>query len=298
MNVRIDNEWGRLKHVLVGHGLDMGEPPSLDSAYDPTTIHHLRQGDYPQPDAVAAELDQLSEVLEHEGVDVLRPHNLIETEQVFARDVGFVMENRFYRSAMIAERQDEWAGIAPHLAGLAVNALPEEVQLEGGDVLALQGAIAVGVTLDPQLSRLKTARTNAAGVDFLASEFPHLDILPIELHKHDTDPLRSALHLDCAFMPLGGGEAIACREAFLREEQWDALTSRFDDIIHIDLTQSALLQSNLLHLDAQTLLIDPRFTGLAGQLHDRGYRLVEVSMANVGKMGGLFRCSTLPLIRN
>jgi len=37
---------------------------------------------------------------------------------------------------------------------------------------------------------------------------------------------------------------------------------------------------------------------LSGILSDRGYRLLQVQMDQVGKMGGLFRCTTLPLLRS
>ena len=57
------------------------------------------------------------------------------------------------------------------------------------------------------------------------------------------------------------------------------------------------MQYKLLHLDTDTLLIDPRFKRLSGILSDRGYRLLTVPMDQVGKMGGLFRCTTLPLLR-
>jgi len=98
-------------------------------------------------------------------------------------------------------------------------------------------------------------------------------------------------------MPLGHGEAIVCRDAFLKEDQLNALLSRFSHVIDISVQEAAELQSNLLHLDPDTLLIDPQFKRLSGILSDRGYRLLQVQMDQVGKMGGLFRCTTLPLLR-
>ena len=110
--------------------------------------------------------------------------------------------------------------------------------------------------------------------------------------------MRCALHLDCAFMPLGHGEAIVCREAFLNGRQRDDLLSRFKGTVDITLQEAALLQSNLLHLTPDTLLIDPRYQRLSQVLREMGYELIEVPMHHVGKMGGLFRCATLPLLRH
>ena len=298
MTFRVDNEWGELKRVIVGHGRNMHAPTSPEDAFDPTSYVHLKQGDYPSVGEVALQLDGLAETLSNAGVEVLRPQDVPDLEQVFARDVGLVVEDQFFRSAMIENRQAEWQGVAPLVPEAAVRYTPEHIRMEGGDVLLLDDAIAVGMTCRPDLLTLQTARTNAAAVDHLQDAFPHREVIGLELHKHDRDPLRCALHLDCAFMPLGHGDAIVCRDAFLDEAQLNRLLSRFNAVIDITLEEAALLQSNLLHLDPDTLLIDPRFTRLAGLLRQQGYQLLDVPMHHVGKMGGLFRCTTLPLLRH
>lgn len=298
MACRVDTEWGELKKVVVGHGRDMGTPASAETAFDPTSYFHLKRGDYPSHPEVELQLDGLASVLAEHGVEVVRPMDQPELEQVFARDVGMVIEDRFFRSTMIADRANEWAGISPLLGGRPVQNLPANVRMEGGDVLLLGDTIAVGVTRRPELAPLKTARTNAGALDFLSDTFPDKQVIGLELHKHDRDPLRCALHLDCAFMPLGQGEAMVCRNAFLDAEQLEGLLSRFHHTLEISLQEAALLQSNLLHLDPETLLIDPRFSRIADVLRHRGYRLIEVPMHHVGKMGGLFRCTTLPLLRH
>ena len=297
MTIRIDNEWGRLKRVIVGDGHEMGPSITLETALDPTSYTHVKSGTYPHPDDVAIQLANLFDMLSNEGVEVMNPNHIPGLEQVFSRDVGLVIEDRFYRSVMIGERQREWEGVKDLLEGIDVRLIPADSRMEGGDVLVLQDALAVGVTQNEKLAQLKTARTNPSAVDFLSAEFPHREILSLELHKHDRDPLRCALHLDCAFMPLGHGEAIVCRDAFLKESQLNALLARFSHVIDISIQEASELQSNLLHLDPDTLLIDPRFKRLSDILTQRGYRLLQVPLDQVGKMGGLFRCTTLPLLR-
>lgn len=297
MKIQIDNEWGELKRVVVGRGDDMGQATTAETSFDPTSHAHLIDGTYPAARDVDAQLKRLSDVLTECGVEVRHPTGIVDLEQVFARDVGLVIEDRFFRSVMIGERQREWDGIQHLLDGLEINVIPDHARMEGGDVLVLEHCLAVGVTRDPDLVGLKTARTNQKALDFLISEFPQREVIGIELHKHDQNPLKCALHLDCAFMPLGRGEAMVCREAFLHVDQLNALTARFSHVIDISLTEAALLQSNLLHIDPETLLIDPRFTRISEILQQRGYRLINVPMHHVGKMGGLFRCTTLPLLR-
>lgn len=298
MEIDIPNEWGRLEAVVVGHGRSMPPAPTLDTAFDPTSKWHLRQGTYPRHGEVAAQLDALADTLAHAGVEVFRPVDIPELEQIFARDVGLVVDGTFIRSRTIEERKGEWQGVAPLLEGMDWVQLPDNIQLEGGDVIVLDGALAVGVTQRPEWSSLKVARTLPPALSYLAETFPDREIIGIELHKDDEDPLKCALHLDCAYMPLGGGEAIVCPEAFVEEAQFNTLMSRHSKYASISLSEAAALQSNLLSIAPDTVLIDPQFKRLGTILADWGYTLLESPMDKVGRMGGLFRCSTLPLRRS
>ena len=60
-------------------------------------------------------------------------------------------------------------------------------------------------------------------------------------------------------MPLGGGHAIVCPEAFVHEEQLNTLRNRHSFCVDVTLEEAALLQTNLLHTAPDTLLIDPGF---------------------------------------
>lgn len=293
----IPNEWAPLRTVVVGHGRSTGPLPSLETAIDPISRQHLEQGTFPGSAAVERQLDGLSRLLEDIGVEVLRPADLVDVEQIFTRDIGMVIDQTFIQSRTIEQRSQEWQGIAPILDGHPVHELPEGVHLEGGDVIVLDDALLVGVTRKPEWRGLRVARTHTVALDFLAAQFPNREIVPIELHKDDYDPLRSALHLDCAYMPLGGGEAIVCPEAFIDPSQLNLLKKRHLRLVNISVDEAAMLQSNLLHVGPDTLLIDPSFKRLGEELQGLGYRLLDCAYDQVGRMGGLFRCTTLPLLR-
>jgi len=295
--LHISNEWEPLRQVIVGHGRAMGPSPNLETAFDPTSKWHLAQGTFPDQMSVARQLDGLAEILDGEGVEVLRPVNLDGVEQIFARDVGMVVDGVFIRSRTIDERSAEWNGVAPLLEGHSWLDIPEGIHLEGGDAVILEDAIALGVTRNPAWKDLQVSRTSPSAIPFLERLFPHREVLGVELIKDDQDPLKCALHLDCAYMPLGGGEALACPEFFVHEEEFNALISRHSKFIQVSVQEAAQLQTNLLHLSPDTLLIDPGFTRVAGLLRKEGYRIVECPMDKVGRMGGLFRCTTLPLLR-
>ena len=64
-------------------------------------------------------------------VRVLRPQNVHGVDQIFVRDVGFVIDDQFVVSSMIEDRQREWEGVQPLLGGLNVLQPPTEVHVEG-----------------------------------------------------------------------------------------------------------------------------------------------------------------------
>lgn len=293
----IPNEWAPLETVVVGHGRNMGPMPNLDTAFDPTTKWHLAKGTFPDQAAVAAQLDGLTQTLENAGVRVLRPIDLDDVEQIFARDVGLVIDQTFIQSRTIDERSAEWRGVAPLLTDAPWVTLPDDVNMEGGDVVVLDGAIVVGITRNPAWQQLQVARTSPSAMEFLSGQFPEREVIGVELLKDDRDPLACALHLDCAYMPLGLGQAIICPDFFADGAELAQLESRHSAVFPISREEGALLQSNLLHLSPDTLLIDPGFKRLAGILKAAGYHLIECPMDLVGRMGGLFRCTTLPLFR-
>lgn len=293
----ISNEWGALRRIVVGHARDMGAGPDLETAFDPTSKWHLANGTYPDPMEVEDQLDGWAAQLESEGVEVLRPFNLDGVEQIFARDVGMVIDHRLIRSRTIDERSGEWEGVAPLLPSTQWLDLPKDVQLEGGDVLVLDDVLFVGVTRNPSWSGLKVTRTNPSALDFLRDHFPDREVIGIELLKDDTDPLQCALHLDCAYMPLGRGDALVCPDFFVHQDDVNLLKHRHSRVIEVTAKEASQLQTNLLHLNPDTLFIDPTFHRVAEALKDLGYHLKECPLDRVGRMGGLFRCTTLPLVR-
>ena len=97
MSVRecnVKNEFGELESVVVGIADSWGPIPTAEQAVDPKSREHVIAGTYPTESDVRAELGALVSVLETEGVTVYRPENVEGLNQVFARDVGVVIENK------------------------------------------------------------------------------------------------------------------------------------------------------------------------------------------------------------
>lgn len=292
-------EWDELQTVLLGISTDRGAIPQLADAYDPTTRRTIMQDRFPSDKALERSLDSFRAVLEEEGVRVLRPKNIHGVDQIFARDVGFVVDDRFVVSSMIEDRQREWEGVQPLLGSYEVLQPPEEVHVEGGDVLVLPHALIVGYSDEQEMQRFKTARTNRAALDWLRQQFPNRKVVGCQLIKSDHEVEQNVLHLDCGFMPLGLGHCLLFEEGFKDPEELQELRDELGEVSYLLLDRKEMieLRSNLFSIRRDTVVSDLRFERVNEWLRSEGYRVHELDLSPVGALGGLFRCTTLPLYR-
>ena len=192
MQLRATNEWSTLNKVVVGTAQSMGGTPALEDAYDPKSKEHIVAGSFPKEADCVRELDTLAHLLQSMDVEVLRPHVVSDLNQIFARDVGIVVEDRLVATRMIADRADEWQGVAPLLADVPSSHIlhpPEGVRLEGGDVMPRDGELWVGYSEANDFETFTTSRTNEAALDWLSDQFPHWNVRGFQLQKSDTDQI-------------------------------------------------------------------------------------------------------------
>ena len=81
------------------------------------------------------------------GVTVLRPDSVMDCNQIFARDLGFVVGDIFVRANIIPHREKELLGLASFLSQIPTSnqlMFPKEVHIEGGDVIVWNDYIFVG----------------------------------------------------------------------------------------------------------------------------------------------------------
>ena len=145
----IQDEWQPLEAVMVGIGVGMGPVPKLEDTYDPQSRKHVAKGTYPREADVTRELDALADALSARGILIKRPEAK-GFNQVFARDIGVVIDHAFVLSSMVEDREQEKAGIMGMLdcnPGL-VHCPPSDVRLEGGDIMPMHDEIWVGCAND------------------------------------------------------------------------------------------------------------------------------------------------------
>ena len=96
ININIENEYSVLKTVILGIASDLGDPPTESDAYDPRSLYHIKNNSYPIEDDLLREVDIFYNKLIKHNVEVIRPNNIINCNQIFDRDLVFVISNLFF----------------------------------------------------------------------------------------------------------------------------------------------------------------------------------------------------------
>lgn len=302
LNLQVKNEIGRLRTVILGSADQNGPAPRLEDAYDPKSLEHLRAGTYPTESDMIYEMSRFESVLLRYGVEVFRPQILPQVNQIFSRDIGFVIEDKLIKGNILPDRAEEWQAIqyiVQQLDAQQVIIPPAEVHIEGGDVILWRDYIFIGTYSAPDYPQLNTARTNGAGVAFIQQQFPHKKVRAFDLIKSMIDPRANALHLDCCFQPIGLNKGIIYPGGFQHPADYDFLVSLFGEanLFHITADEMYAMYSNIFSISEQVLVSESRFDRLNKWLREQGFHVEEIPYHEIGKQEGLLRCSTLPLLR-
>ena len=297
----IHNEYGRLLSVVVGVAQRMGGTPELEDCYDARSYESVQLKNYPSEEDCMVQMKGLIEVLESLDVQVLRLEVLPALNQVFARDIAFVIENQFIISNIIKDREEERDGMALIEAGInstQIIMMPSGCRIEGGDVIVHNDHLFLGVSNDEDVNRYKTARTNYAGMEYLNNEFPAKEFKGFELLKDDWNPRGGSLHLDCAFQPIGRGAVIAPHLfKHQKDVQWLKAFFGEENMYECDAYEAYDLNTNFFSVSPNDIILPASATKLDQWLVKQGYTTHLVNYNEIAKMGGLLRCSTMPLQR-
>ncbi|MDC6362486.1 MULTISPECIES: dimethylarginine dimethylaminohydrolase family protein [Flavobacteriaceae] len=302
MQLNIVDETSPLKAVILGTAKSCGPVPSPDEAYDPKSLEHILAGTYPKEADMEKEMDAFAKVFQKYGVEVYRPEILQDCNQIFARDIAFVIEDKLFHANILPDREREFVAIHEVLDRIDPNKVirpPEEVHIEGGDVMPWNDYIFIGTYTGPDYPDYITARTNKEAVEYIRRMFPHKTVKSFELRKSNTDPKENALHLDCCFQPVGKDKAILHRNGFLLEEEYQWLVDHFgkDNVFEINKDEMYQMFSNVFSISPEVVVSEKGFTRLNNWLWEQGFTVEEIPYAEIAKQEGLLRCSTMPLIR-
>ena len=219
--LNVNNETSRLLAVVLGTAKSNGPTPKLKECYDPKSRQNILNKTYPTEIDMINELNQFEQVLLKYQIDVKRPEIIDNYNQIFTRDIGFVIDDYFIISNILTERSKEISAITKVIDLIPKNKiieLPEDCHVEGGDVILHNDYIFIGTYDGNDYSNFKTARTNHQAIKFLTEKFIEKKIISFELIKSDLEPTKNALHLDCCLQPVGNGKLVACPDAFLKRD--------------------------------------------------------------------------------
>jgi N-dimethylarginine dimethylaminohydrolase len=303
IKLNINDEISSLRAVILGRADSNGPVPQLKDAYDPKSAEHIKAGTYPKDEDMVKEMEAVAEVFKKYDVKVYRPHSIKEYNQIFSRDIAFVIEDKFIIANILDDRSMEIEAIEHVIKQIdpsKVIEFPENAHIEGGDVMPWGDYIFVGTYYGEDYPSFITARTNLNAVKHLQKLFPHKKVKSFSLKKSNTVADENALHLDCCFQPLGKGKAIIHKEGFLIEEEYEWLINFFgkENCFHITKQEMYNMNSNVFSISPEVVISEKNFTRLNTWLRSQGFTVEEVPYAEISKQEGLLRCTTMPLIRD
>ena len=268
------NEYGKLKKVVVVSPENM----QINEIINETQKHFLQENI--NTDKAVSQHSIFVETLEKHGAEVIHLTPSPEmNEQVFTRDIGFTIHDRFFVASM---NTDVRKGEVETLKNwLDTNDVPYSELLhsiEGGDVLVDGENIWIGVS----------GRTNQLAIQSLRNQ-----LTPYNVHEL---PLREdILHLDCVFTIISSEWALVYPPAFSKEDlktikkHYKIITVTDDEQFHMGPNVLAIGDGKIISLTQNPVLND--------QIRAKGFEVIELDLSEIIKSGGSFRCCTLPLIR-
>lgn len=303
LHLNIQNETSRLRSVILGIADHNGPSPSPEECYDPKSKLHIIAGTYPKEQDMILEIESVMNVFEKYDIQVFRPEVIKNYNQIFSRDIGFVIEDKFIKANILPDRDQEITAIRHVLEQIPEEnriILPEQCHVEGGDVMPWNNYIFIGTYSGKDYSEYITARTNIHAVRAIQELFPNKIVKSFELRKSNDNPKENALHLDCCFQPIGKDMAILHKNGFLIEEEFDWLVNYFgkENIFEISKDEMYEMNSNIFSISEDIIISENNFTRLNLWLEEKGFIVEKVPYSEISKQEGLLRCSTLPLIRD
>ncbi|MAU71946.1 MAG: amidinotransferase [Pseudozobellia sp.] len=301
LQLNVNDEISRLRSVVLGTAKSCGPVPKPDEAYDPKSLEHILAGTYPLEEDMVKEMEAFAKVFRKYDVEVFRPEVIENCNQIFSRDIAFVIGDKLIIANILPDREQEVEAILHVLEEIDEQHIirpPEEVHVEGGDVMPWNDYIFIGTYTADDYATHITARTNKAAVEFISQLFSQKKIKSFELRK-SKNARENALHLDCCFQPLGKGKAILHRKGFLVEDEYQWLVDFFgkENIFEISADEMYHMYSNVFSISPDVVVSERNFTRLNNWLRENGFTVEEIPYSEIAKQEGLLRCSTLPLVR-
>lgn len=230
-------------------------------------------------------IDRLENVLTNLKVNVIRTQGDENNKEVlWIRDIFFIIDktciicNLTTKDSINKNRAQEYKTIINKLiSSYKIEFLPEEIRLEGGDVIQNDNDIFVGVN----------ERTNKKAISHLQYLFPTKNIIPI---RHND------MHLDCVFSVVKNNVILYSRRRTHASDiqQLNCYGSIGYDCVNIDDEHDGILATNFLIINDNIIhnQREKENSTVIRLLRDLGYTIHYVDIGDLWKEGGGIRCLT------
>ena len=275
MKLGIHDEFSPLKSVVVCWG---SEVPYYDgySSDDPEfTKYHGSPWD---KELFLRQQEVFFKVLEKYGVELIFPKTAPKLIwQAYTRDTGFVLGTRFYYSTTrnLGDRNGEDKVLLETLNLNDDQIVLVDAPIEGGDVLARPNEAFIGLG----------NRTYQQAIDIINQQYP---VKEFKLGE-------KVMHLDTRLTLLPKNIALSYTEDF-EEIDIKYVTDTFD-LISVSQIEAKRLGTNVFVINPETVVVPKEHARITDQLKRKGLNVEMVDYTEPIALGGSFRCSTLPLLR-
>ncbi len=273
MRAYINSEFAALKAVLLGFidNFKIREPVNSVQRY-------YYKNDPPHSDLMIEQYEMLVEIFENFGVQVYRyDHKPVNMGRPFCRDAFTVIHDTLFICSMKNRPTPDVTDLTAEIETPVMQI--DKGIVEGGDILIDKDILYIGMGERTELTGLQRIKEQ------LNNKF---EIQPLQLKSE-------ILHLDVVLNLLGKKTALIYPAAF-SEESLDILKKRYN-LFEINESEQFALGTNLVSLTPETVISEKRLIRINDFLKKEGFNLITTDYSEVSKLGGSFRCSTCPLIR-
>jgi len=278
MKLHITDEFSPLRDVVVCWGQNI----PIYEDYPKDNPEYIKYHERPwNKDLLIKQQEYFFKVLEKHGAKLHYPETHPDLIwQMYTRDTAFVVRDQLYFTNIRAftERNGEIHMLIKLLSSLDISKVQElkSGSIEGGDVIVDPRGIFVG----------NGGRTEESTI---AELFEYEEGKRIFLGDH-------VMHLDTRLTLLPRGYALIIPEAFTKED-FDMLNNRYK-LIHVLPEEALDLGTNVLVINPETICSPKQNGRINDMLTHEGFNVEVIDYSEPIALGGSFRCTTLPLVRD
>lgn len=217
-------------------------------------------------------------LMSSEGVIIQFLDPIYGANQVFTRDIGFVIEDRMFIAKMSTQdRIEETKALEKYIKDHHSKIYNMKNNIEGGDVIIHDCYIFIGLS----------KRTNIEAVyelqNYINEQNMGYKVIPINFNKE------KMLHLDCVFNILDKDDCIISNYVYDKEE----IEKIMKNCYYIDDKTTEELGTNIISLGDKKIVTSNKT--VFNMLKYSGFKVFYLDYSEILKAGGGFACSILPI---